>query len=255
MRYIVIFLLISVMGGCQSRIPSGPASATVDHQVWTSLLQKYVDENGAVDYQAFRKDTARLNHYLQVLQNNIAASSWPDEAQLAYWINLYNAFTIKLVLDHFPVKSIKDIGPTLQVPFINSVFDIKFISLNGKKYDLNFIEHRILRKKFQEPRIHFAINCASVSCPALRQEAYTASALEEQLDQQARRFIYDSLKNQWKGGQVKLSKIFSWFKGDFTQDQSLVQFLNQYIHPPIPSSVEIDYLDYNWSINSPENMK
>jgi hypothetical protein len=133
---------------------------------------------------------------------------WSESAQLAYWINVYNAFTIKLIIDHYPVESIKDIGSKIQVPFINSPWDIKLIEIEGKKYDLNNVEHSILRKDFEEPRIHFAIVCASFSCPKLRREAFTAEKLEEQLQEQAVDFINDPAKNSISKNKAEVSKIF-----------------------------------------------
>ena len=128
-------------------------------------------------------------------------------------------------------------------------WDIKFIEINGKKLDLNNIEHSILRKKFDEPRIHFAINCASFSCPKLRREAYEAHQLNAQLQEQAVDFINDPQRNIIKEDQVEISKIFSWFKGDFTKDGSLKDFLNQYAKITIDEDVKISHLTYDWSLN------
>ncbi|MCK5368247.1 MAG: DUF547 domain-containing protein, partial [Cyclobacteriaceae bacterium] len=166
-----------------------------------------------------------------------------------YWINAYNAFTVKLIIDHYPLESIKDIGSAIQIPFVNSPWDIKFIEINGKKLDLNNIEHSILRKKFDEPRIHFAINCASFSCPKLRREAYVANNLDVQLEKQAIQFINDLERNSISGSHAEVSKIFSWFKGDFTKEGSLVDFLNQYSNTEIGKESKISYMNYNWALN------
>lgn len=222
----------------------------MNHQQWDALLRKNVDADGNVDYRGFAKDSLQLKAYLDTLASHPPdAEIWSTHEQLAYWINAYNAFTVQLILKHYPLKSIKDIGSAIQVPFVNSPWDIKFIEIGGKKLDLNRIEHAILRKDFNEPRIHFAINCASVSCPKLRAEAYTADDLEWQLQEQAEAFINDPNRNKVGKDQVEISKIFSWFKSDFTKNGSLIDFLNRYSKVKIDENAEIDYLDYNWSLN------
>ena len=235
---------------CLSDAPTKKGSKLVKHEQWTILLQKYVDWDGLVDYKGFQKDSLNLNYYLNELSTNPPdENSWSKNEQLAYWINAYNAFTVKLIIDHYPLESIKDIGATIQIPFINSPWDIKFININGNKLDLNDIEHAILRKKFIEPRIHFAINCASFSCPKLRREAYIADRLDIQLEEQAIQFINDSERNNITLAHAKVSKIFSWFKGDFTKNGSLKDFLNQYAKIKIEEDVKISHVDYDWSLN------
>ena len=117
---------------------------------------------------------------------------------------------------------------------------------------LDQIEHSILRKHFNEPRIHFAVNCASMSCPVLRAGAYTAAGIEEQLDEQAALFINDPKRNKITTGKIEVSKIFSWFKGDFTKDMSLVDFINSYSLAKIPKGAKINHLDYDWELNDGE---
>ena len=171
---------------------------------------------------------------------------------MAYWINAYNAFTVKLIVDHYPVQSIKDIKNG--IPFVNTVWDIKFIEIEEAVYDLNNIEHGILRPKFQDPRIHFAVNCASVSCPKLWNRAYTAKGLGEQLDRAARDFLRDERRNVIAEDRVQLSKIFSWYGMDFKKKgKSLIEYLNQYSPVQIQPDAEVDYLEYNWNLNEEEN--
>lgn len=223
-------------------------SHPVSHEIWNSLVQKHASENGKVNYTGFIRDSVQLNNYLSLLKNNHPNDkNWSKKEQIAFWINAYNAFTVKLITDHYPLKSIKDIKNGL--PFINSVWDIKFIKIEGATYDLNNVEHSILRTKFEEPRIHFAINCASVSCPNLRNEAYMADRLEDQLTEQARYFLSDSTKNKITAEKIELSSIFSWFKKDFTKEGSLIDFLNQYAPLEISQNAETDYLDYDWNLN------
>ncbi len=189
-----------------------------------------------------------MNEYLKVLSTHHPNDEyWTDAEQLAYWINAYNAFTIKLIMDHYPVESIKDIKPG--VSFVNSVWDIKFIHIESRTYDLNNIEHGIIRKQFNEPRIHFAVNCASISCPKLQQHAYIADKLDSQLTKVAREFLADSSKNEISPDKVKISPIFNWFSGDFKKKGNLIDFLNLYSPVKINKGASIEYKDYDWRIN------
>jgi hypothetical protein len=228
-------------------------SLPVSHHLWDSLLQEHVSSEGWVDYNGFRRDSIQLNRYLNTLgRHHPNQENWSREAQIAYWINAYNAFTVSLVAENFPVRSIKDIRKGLS--FVNSVWDIKFIEIEDRTYDLNNIEHKILRRQFDEPRIHFAINCASVSCPKLNNRAYKAEKLNEQLDQAAISFLNDPLRNRVSYNRLELSRIFSWFKGDFTENgMTLTEFVNQYIDPPISPDTKIDFLEYDWSLNGPRD--
>lgn len=223
-------------------------SKPITHELWDSLLKEHVQVNGQVDYKGFIQDSLKLNNYISLLENNHPNDKhWSRDERLAYWLNAYNAFTIKLVTDHYPVKSIKDIKPG--IPFINSVWDIKFINIEGANYDLNNIEHGIVRKQFDEPRIHFALNCASISCPRLRNEAYTAKKLETQLVEQSKIFLSNPIKNQISKDKIVLSKIFSWFGGDFKKKGTLIEFLNQYAPVQIDAKAKRSSLDYNWNLN------
>lgn len=226
-------------------------SKPIEHGAWTDLLQKHVSDQGNVNYAAFVQDSLALNDYLQTLQTNHPnENNWSKNEQLAYWINAYNAFTVKLICDNYPVKSIKDIGSGPNIPFVNTPWDIKFIKIEDQTYDLNDIEHGIIRGNFAEPRIHFAVNCASVSCPALLNKAFEAATLDTQLDKVARSFINNPAKNSIKENQVQLSKIFSWFSGDFTQKaESVSAFINQYAEQKIPDDASLEYLDYDWNLN------
>ena len=250
------FLVLILFQYCFNNSPSKKGSKSIDHLQWSSLLSKYVDDDGMVDYTGFQNDSIALNLYLKSLRTNPPdEQTWSKKEQIAYWINAYNAFTIKLILDHYPLKSIKDIGSVIQIPFVNSPWDIRFIEINGEKIDLNTIEHGILRKKFDEPRIHFAINCASFSCPKLRKEAYAADQLDRQLQEQAINFINDPQRNLIKTDEISVSKIFSWFKGDFTKNGSFIDFLNLYSKEPIEENASISYLDYNWLLNEKQEVK
>ena len=210
-----------------------------NHQKWDDLLKKYVSENGNVDYKEFKKDQVALESYLELLSKNLPEKSWTKNATLAYWINAYNAFTVKLILDNYPIKSIKK---------INSPWDAVFINLGNKKYSLGEIEHKILRK-MNEPRIHFAINCASYSCPNLLNEAYTEKNLNNQLDAAAKSFINDKSKNNITANTIEISSIFDWFTGDFKKKGTLIDFLNKYSSVKINAKAKIRYKEYNWNLN------
>lgn len=231
------------------KISPAKAQGPVSHDPFTRLLKEHVAQNGKVNYKGLLKDSSQLNAYLGQLRANPPQNNWSRNEQLAYWINAYNAFTLQLVMRNYPVKSIKDIGSRLQIPFVNTPWDIKFIQIGQKTYDLNNIEHDILRKKFNEPRIHFAIVCASVSCPKLLNEAYVGARLDQQLTAQARSFINDGTRNKITPDNAQLSSIFNWFKGDFTKNNSLIAFINQYASPKLQKNARISYLDYNWNLN------
>jgi hypothetical protein len=250
-KLVILALMVSILIlQCCREAPSKKGSIKPAHDRWTLLLQKHVDISGNVDYKGFQQDSIQLNSYLDLLQQDAPdPETWSDEEQLAYWINLYNAFTVQLVIRHYPIYSIKDIGSKIQIPFVNTPWDIKFIRINGKKLDLNNVEHSILRKEFDEPRIHFAINCASFSCPKLRREAYEPGRLNEQLEEQAVDYINDPERNILTEDHVKLSKIFDWFKGDFTGSGSLIDFINQYSIVMIDPKAKVSYLQYEWTLN------
>lgn len=221
-----------------------------DHLIWNELLQSHAKPDGRVDYRGFIQDKEKLEAYLRILSANPPdRQTWSQKEQLAYWINAYNAFTVKLIVDHYPVKSIRDLGPKLKIPLLKEVWNYKFFEIGGKKTSLDELEHGVLRKEFEEPRIHFAINCASVSCPPLLAEAFVADRLDEQLDLVASQFINDPVRNHISKDQVELSSIFNWFSGDFTRKTTLIEFLNQYSTVKISQDAQVKYLEYDWSLN------
>lgn len=249
MKYMSLCFLLSVLllGSCKIKDYQS-SSRPVTHEIWDSLLHQYVTEEGQVNYDGFIEDSIQFNQYLALLENNHPnPKHWNEQERLAYWLNVYNAFTVKIVIDHYPVDGIKDIKNG--IPFVNTVWDIKFINIEGANYDLNNIEHGIMRKKFEEPRIHFAANCASVSCPRLRNEAYTAEKLDAQLEDQANYFLRNPVKNKITTNKLKLSKIFKWYGGDFKKKYGNVRgFLKKYA-PAHEGGADIDYLDYDWNLN------
>ncbi len=241
-----LLLLVSSLILAQAPSPLKDCSPP-NHAGWTQLLQRHVDSSGWVNYKGFVADSVKLNDYLAELSNCQPTSKWSKEEKLAFWINVYNAFTVKLIVDHYPVVSIKDIKRG--IPFVNSVWELDFFEIGGKSFDLGTIEHQILRKHFDEPRIHFAIVCASRSCPRLLNEAYDPARLDQQLTIQARNFINDRTKNEINSDELQLSLIFKWFKKDFTRNGSLLEFLKVYSDNDFLSSASVKYQEYDWSLN------
>ena len=210
------------------------------HLAWDQLLRKHVDPDGWVDYRGFAADRDKLIAYLKSLREPIPSENWSRQAQLAYYINLYNAATVLLILEHYPLESIRD---------ISRPWGKKRIQIGDQRYSLSEIEHGILRK-MGEPRIHFAINCASFSCPKLLPQAYMEKTLESQLEEVTRDFINDPSRNDLSNGRARLSRIFKWYRMDFSgSDTSLIDYINRYLEVPLPPQTPVSYLPYDWSLN------
>lgn len=221
------------------------------HAIWGELLAAHV-QDGVVDYLGFKQHEEQLDVYLNRLDSANPASL-PAAARLAFYINAYNGYTVKLILANFengkPVASIKDIGG-----WFSSPWSIRFARVGGETLTLDNIEHDIIRPKFRDPRVHFAINCASRSCPPLLSQAYTGPKLEEQLDGAAASFLNDRNFTYISGNTLYVSKIFQWFGEDFHND--IVGFVKQYARGELLRKIEaagadlhIQYLDYDWSLN------
>ena len=230
------------------------ANGEVDlHSEWDFILKKYVHE-GKVDYNKIIStpvDLKRLNDYLTTL-NNAEVSLLTRDERLAFWINAYNAFTVKLILNHYPLKSIKN---------IKDPWKQKLWYAANEKLSLDDIEHIKLRKEFKEPRIHFAIVCASIGCPALYPEAFEKDNIEQLFNLVARHFFTEHknfhLKTLGNNTTIYLNRIFKWFKGDFGKhDKQVVEFILPYVQKKdrdiIKASdvVKLKYLDYDWSLNN-----
>lgn len=241
--HIIFLIAFGFQSLGQAKVPS--------HQPLHALLQKYVSKEGRVNYRGFISDSTALNRYLKSLSANPPdEKKWTKNEQMAYWINAYNAFTVQLILKYYPLKSIKDIGSSIQVPFVNTPWDIKFITIGKERMDLNNIEHGILRKKFKDPRIHMALVCASKSCPRLLNESYESSRLDEQLDAQSSAFLNDNGRNRISAQKAELSMIFKWYGGDFNEKgNSVVSFVNKYARVKLKPETPITYLDYDWTLN------
>jgi hypothetical protein len=209
-----------------------------NHAPFNSLLKTYINGSGRVDYAGLKKDEARLDAYLAILAKDAPDDSWSRNEGLAYWLNAYNAYTLKLILKNYPVKSITDLHG-------GKPWDVKWIDIDGKTYSLNNIEHDIIRPRYEDPRIHFAVVCAAASCPPLANYAFSAGSVNTQLDKLARNFINNNKFNQTKGD-VKVSKIFDWYAEDFGDVRA---YLNKYLASDIPEGAAIGYADYDWALN------
>lgn len=218
---------------------STASAQTLDHTQWTDILQLYVAENGNVNYKELQKNRKALNSYLNNLAANAPKVDWSNADKKVFWINAYNAYTVQLILDNYPTKSIKD---------INDPWEQTFFEIGGKTMSLSTIEHEILRP-MGDPRIHFAIVCASESCPKLLNCAYETETLTDQLDQAAREFINDPSKNSLTASKLTISKIFKWFKSDFPKGDGFITYLNKYSNLKISSEAKINFQTYNWSLN------
>ncbi len=236
-------------------VEAGAACTPVDHthSAWTEILAGWVAD-GQVDYAGIeREQRAGLGAYLANLSGACAADyeTWRREARIAFWINAYNAFTVRLILDHYPVSSIRKIG---WLPL--AAFRQRFIpmpGLRGGLVSLQEIENDILRAVFREPRIHFALVCAARSCPPLRREAYRERDLDAQLDEQTRTFLRDPSKNRVDRSRrtLELSAIFKWYRADFEEAGGTVQ---TYVAPYLDGVVDVagfalTFLEYDWSLN------
>lgn len=239
---------------------SAPRAFDHSHRLWDGILRRHV-HGDAFDYAALAKDRGDLDAYLRTLHavTPEQLASWSREQRFAFWINTYNAHTVQKVVDHYPIRSIKKLSGAFG---LNSVFDDRFIDMPAlhpagkkKKLSLNDIEHEILRKRFKDARVHAAINCASRSCPPLRNEAFVADRLDRQLDEQMRAFLADSSRNRYDHakGILWLSKVFDWFEEDFVRDRGSVR---DYVLAYCPEderdfvrNAKIRYLDYDWSLN------
>ncbi len=227
------------------------------HARWTRLLQaQTVEAPGPatnVRYEALKASPAELNAYLAELSSVKAGdfAKWSKEQRLAFLLNTYNAFTVKLVVDNYPVKSIKDIGG-----FLSSPWKQKFVPLLGRTISLDEIEHGMIRPTFREPRIHFAVVCASVGCPRLQRQAFRATDLETQLATASREFLGDRRWNRVTPKAVEVSSIFKWYGSDWGDPKALRQFLATALGLPEPvrarflsEAIDLKFTSYNWSLN------
>lgn len=273
MNRLKFLLVVWTLGVLGLMSVAGAARAQFDHShaAFTALLKKHVvlvdgGKASKVRYGELKNERAQLKAYLDNLSKVGEAEfkGWSKPQQLAFLMNVYNAWTLELILTRYPdLKSIRDFG---YIPRINSVWDKYTFPLLGKDGTLNGVEHGMIRAAgvYDDPRIHFAVNCASIGCPMLREEAFVADRLDQQLDEQAMRFLSDRSRNRVNAqGELEVSKIFDWYKGDFNKglkgikssEAFFARFAKQLTDNPEHQAAvrdgkaSIRYLDYDWSLN------
>lgn len=212
-----------------------------EYENLNTLLSTYVSYAGNVNYASIKANKSQLEEITKEFEANFPGSGWSSSQKLTYWINAYNVYTIKLIVDNYPTSSITKITAK---PWHKT-----FIKLNGKSYSLNQIENDIIRKQFNEPRIHFALNCASKSCPVLLNKAYTPGTVFGKLTSQTKRFLKDSSKNTFGEKEVQISQIFDWYGEDFTKGgKTVFDFINKYRTEQLDKQ-KITYQEYSWDLN------
>ncbi len=224
--------------------PGNPPTNTFSHDIWNTLLNNHVSNQGNVSYTGMASDIAQINAYIDLLDQNFPENSWSNNKKLAYWINVYNVHTVKIILVNWPLNSIMDISQGG-----NNAFDIAFINLDGNTYTLNQVENDIIRPQFNEPRIHFAVNCGAKSCPRLVNEAYTENNLQSLLQSNTIEFINNSTLNTLNANAVDISQLFNWYSVDFIQNGTVIDYINQYSNTTINSNTSITYKFYDWDLN------
>jgi hypothetical protein len=241
----LLSILLILFGGLSSPTPAGPR---LDHSSYAELLKKYV-KNGKVDYAGFKSQEEKLDSYLKILEG-VDSKSLSEDEQFAFYTNAYNAWTIKLILTGYPdVKSIKDLGSLFKSPWKK-----KIVRIDGDVISLDNVEHDILRPRFKDPRVHFAINCAAISCPPLRTEPYQGNILHTQLDDSTRAFLNNQTNYEFDGNAFYVSRIFKWFAEDFNHD--VLSFYLKYADSELKQKLEakrsilnIKYMAYDWGLN------
>ena len=242
---VLLSIFISISGGWPSLSLAG---SSIDHSIYAELLTKYV-KNGRVDYAGFKSEETKLDDYLEILEG-VDSKGISDDEQFAFYANAYNAWTIKLILSGYPeVKSIKDFGNIFKSPWKKEI-----VRIDGEVITLDNVEHDILRPRFKDPRVHFAINCAAISCPPLRPEPFQGDILSSQLDDSTRSFLNDPTSYRFEGNKFYVSRIFKWFAEDF--DHNVLGFYLKYAEGDLKQKLEanqekiqVKYLDYDWDLN------
>lgn len=214
--------------------------AQPSHELWNGLLRQYVSVSGRVQYKLMKADQKTLDIYINHLSSISPQPKWPKAETMAYWINAYNALTVRMVLEQYPIKSIKELHG-------GNPWDVECFETGGRRYSLNMIENEILRGKFNDARVHFALNCAAKSCPPLYNRAFTASSLDAQLTDRTKRFLRDPNANVIGKDRVLLNKIFEWYAADF---EDIPAYLTMFSGTMVSDKAQIDYLEYDWSLNN-----
>lgn len=222
--------------------PPKSQKQALSHDAFDQLLRKHVTSSGGVNYDGFKKDKAKLAAYLELLKANAPQSSWSKNKEMAYWINMYNAFTIHAIVEKYPVKSVMDLEG-------GKVWDKKKIAVGGKSLTLNVIEKDKLLKRFKEPRVHFAVNCAAASCPPLLNKAWTEDNIQRYLDKQAKAFINNAKYNTITSKSVEASQIFNWYASDFGGSDKIIPYFQKYASTEIKDNAKVKFKEYDWKLN------
>ena len=279
----VLFLVAFAVLGCSGAAPQPEAVAVIEssaefgYTMYDALLNEHVDDEGMVDYAALKADRETLDQFIASLGAVSVAElkSWSTEAQLAFWINAYNAITLKYIVDNYPIQKggliSRALYPANSIRQIPGVWDKLQTPVAGAPITLDAIEHEVLRKEFAEPRIHMAIVCASIGCPPLRNEPFVAERLEDQLDEQSRHFLAhpDRFRIDRPSRIVYLSPILDWFGEDFvpvyepsetltsgydSKTAAVLEFVSRYVESAEARLVQsgeytVKFTDYDWSLN------
>lgn len=211
-----------------------------DYKKWDLFLQKYVSKDGWVDYQKVKLNQNEISTIVNSFSKFQPNKTWTQDEQMAFWINVYNANTIWVVTQNYPIKSIQNLDN-------GKTWDVKRIKIANKKYSLNDIENTKLRSDFKDARIHFVLNCAAKSCPPLLNRAYLPNNLNQQMEEQTKNFFNHSKYQNIRADNAQLSKILEWYASDFG---NLITFINRYSTQKVSSKTKITYLEYDWSLNS-----
>jgi hypothetical protein len=218
-------------------------TTALSHAMFDALLQKHVSAIGVVNYEGLGKEKTKLSEYIEQLKKNAPNKNWSSSKEMAYWINLYNAFTIHSILEKYPINSILDLEG-------GNIWDNKKILIDGKNLSLNQIEKDKLLKRFKEPRVHFAVNCAAKSCPPLLNKAWTEDNIDAYLSKQAKVFINNPKYNKISPKKIEVSQIFNWYADDFGGKSNLIKYLNQYTTEKITPTASLQFVEYDWSLNN-----
>ncbi len=209
-----------------------------DYKEYDKLLKTYVDPKGKVNYKMLTKEKTTINQVL-VQWQKVNAQKLNEKARLAFYINLYNLTTLKLITDNYPIKSIKDING-------GKIWDTGLLLLNGKTYSLNELENQLIRGQYKKPGIHFLINCGAKSCPPLHTEAFTEKNIDVLMENRTHQFINDPHSNTITPNQIKINKIFDWYQADFG---NLISFINRYSKTKVITNAKITFIAYDWDLN------
>ena len=246
---LLLVLLSLVLLAAPDRAAANPTSEQLGRP-WSALLRHHVTPDGRLDYEALLDEELELLGYLQSLRKvKPAEQGWSPDETKAFWLNTYNAAATNLVLEFYPISSINDIR-VKEMGGYKSAWEAPVVNVGGRDYSLNQIEQEMLRDQYHDPRVHFALMYGAASAAPVLPEAYDGSRLNQQLDEQAHRFLNDSAFNQLSPQHVRLSALFQSYAAEFGSDIQIVAFVNRYASVPVLPTATIDYLSFSWALNN-----